>query len=59
MASVIRRFDAPSWRTRRETVAREFKAVGRAGLIERRRGAIALSDAHHLRRLIEDAISDG
>jgi CRP/FNR family cyclic AMP-dependent transcriptional regulator len=45
--------------TRRETVAREFKALERAGLIERRRGAIALSDAHYLRRLIEDAIING
>lgn len=45
--------------TRRETVAREFKALERAGLIERRRGAIALMDAHHLRRLIEEAINNG
>lgn len=45
--------------TRRETVARELKALERAGLMERRRGAIALSDAHQLRRLIEEAISNG
>jgi len=45
--------------TRRETVAREFKFLERAGLIERRRGAIALSDAHRLRRLIEEAINNG
>lgn len=44
--------------TRRETVAREFKALERAGLIERRRGAIALSDVHHLGRLIEEAINN-
>ena len=45
--------------TRRETVAREFKALERAGLIERRRGAIALIDAHHLRRQIEEAVNNG
>jgi CRP/FNR family transcriptional regulator, cyclic AMP receptor protein len=45
--------------TRRETVARELKALERAGLIERRRGAIALSDPLRLRRLIEEAIDQG
>lgn len=45
--------------TRRETVARELKALERAGLIERRRGAIALSDTLRLRRLIEEAIDLG
>jgi hypothetical protein len=30
-----------------------------AGLIVRRRGAIALSDAHQLRRLVEEAINNG
>ena len=45
--------------TRRETVARELKALERAGLIERRRGAIALSDTDHLRRLVEVAIKEG
>jgi CRP-like cAMP-binding protein len=45
--------------TRRETVARELKALERAGLIERRRGAIALGDTHRLRRLIEEAINEG
>jgi len=41
--------------TRREAVAREFKALERAGLIERRRGAIALTDTDRLRRLIDEA----
>jgi CRP/FNR family transcriptional regulator, cyclic AMP receptor protein len=41
--------------TRREAVAREFKALERAGLIERRRGAIVLTNAEELRRLIEEA----
>jgi CRP/FNR family cyclic AMP-dependent transcriptional regulator len=45
--------------TRREAVARELKALERAGLIERRRGAIALGDTHRLRRLIEEAINEG
>jgi CRP/FNR family transcriptional regulator, cyclic AMP receptor protein len=41
--------------TRREAVAREFKALERGGLIERRRGAIVLTDTQELRRLIEEA----
>jgi CRP/FNR family transcriptional regulator, cyclic AMP receptor protein len=41
--------------TRRETVAREFKALERAGLIERRRGAIVLTDVAQLRKAIEEA----
>jgi CRP-like cAMP-binding protein len=45
--------------TRREAVAREFKALERSGLIERRRGAIALSDTRRLRDLIEEAIDKG
>ena len=45
--------------TRRETVARELKALERADLVERRRGAIALSDTRHLRRLIEEAVDKG
>jgi len=45
--------------TRREAVARELKALERTGLIERRRGAIALSDTHRLRHLIEEAIDEG
>ena len=45
--------------TRRETVSRELKALERSGLIERRRGAIALSDTNRLRRLIEEAMDDG
>jgi CRP-like cAMP-binding protein len=40
---------------RREAVAREFKALERAGLLERRRGAIVLTDAHRLRQMIEQA----
>jgi CRP/FNR family transcriptional regulator, cyclic AMP receptor protein len=45
--------------TRREAVARELKALERAGLIERRRGALALNDTHRLRRMIEEAIDEG
>jgi len=45
--------------TRREAVARELKALERTGLIERRRGALALSDTSRLRRLIEKALDEG
>jgi CRP-like cAMP-binding protein len=45
--------------TRREAVAREFKELERSGLIERRRGAIALCDTRRLRLLIEEAIDKG
>ena len=45
--------------TRRESVARELKELERSGLIERRRGAIALSDTRRLRDLIEEAIDKG
>jgi CRP/FNR family cyclic AMP-dependent transcriptional regulator len=41
--------------TRREAVAREFKALERAGLIERRRGAIVLTDTDRLRRMVDEA----
>jgi CRP/FNR family cyclic AMP-dependent transcriptional regulator len=41
--------------TRREAVARELKALERAGLVERRRGAIVLTDTARLRRLIDEA----
>jgi CRP/FNR family transcriptional regulator, cyclic AMP receptor protein len=41
--------------TRREAVAREFKALEREGLMERRRGAIVLTDPEKLRRSIEKA----
>ena len=41
--------------TRREAVAREFKSLERAGLIERRRGAIVLTDPERLQQLIEEA----
>jgi CRP/FNR family cyclic AMP-dependent transcriptional regulator len=41
--------------TRREAVARELKALERAGLIVRRRGALELTDPTALRRLIEQA----
>jgi CRP/FNR family transcriptional regulator, cyclic AMP receptor protein len=40
---------------RREAVAREFKSLERAGLIERRRGALVLTDTSRLRQLIEQA----
>jgi len=42
--------------TRRETVARELKALERAGLVERRRGALALTDVHRLALLVEKAM---
>jgi len=41
--------------TRREAVAREFKALERAGLIERRRGGIALTNTEKLKQMIQEA----
>ena len=41
--------------TRREAVAREMKALERAGLIERTRGALLLTDTKQLRRLVKSA----
>jgi len=43
--------------TRRETVSREINAMERAGLIERRRGAIVITDAVRLSAAIEAASS--
>jgi CRP/FNR family transcriptional regulator, cyclic AMP receptor protein len=40
--------------TRREAVTRELKSLERDGLIERRRGAVVLTDTEKLRRLIEE-----
>jgi CRP-like cAMP-binding protein len=40
---------------RREAVGRELKALEQAGLIERRRGALVLTDAARLRHSIEEA----
>src|SRR6516162_3875498 len=40
---------------RREAVGRELKALERAGLIERRRGALVLTDTARLRNSIEEA----
>src|SRR5882757_155827 len=40
---------------RREAVARELKALERAGLVERRLGALVLTNPDHLRELIESA----
>jgi CRP/FNR family cyclic AMP-dependent transcriptional regulator len=40
---------------RREAVAREFKSLERAGLMERQRGALVLTDTSRLRQLIEQA----
>jgi CRP/FNR family transcriptional regulator, cyclic AMP receptor protein len=40
---------------RREAVARELKSLERTGLIERRRGALVLTDTRRLRDLIEQA----
>lgn len=45
--------------TRREAVSRELKALERGGLIERRRGAIVLTDTGRLRQLIEEAVEEG
>lgn len=39
--------------TRRETVAREMKALERAGLIERRRGALVLTDTKTLQCMLK------
>lgn len=39
--------------TRRETVAREMKALERAGLIERKRGALILKDTRRLQCMLE------
>ena len=40
---------------RREAVARELKALERSGLVEKRRGALVLTDAARLRQLIDEA----
>jgi CRP/FNR family transcriptional regulator, cyclic AMP receptor protein len=40
----------------REAVTRELNALGRAGLIARRRGAIVLLDAARLRQMVAEAI---
>ena len=40
--------------TRREAVNRELKALERAGMIERRRGALALPDPDRFRRMLSD-----
>jgi CRP/FNR family cyclic AMP-dependent transcriptional regulator len=42
----------------REAVTRELGALERAGLIERRRGAIVLLDAERLRRMVAEAQDD-
>jgi len=39
--------------TRRETVAREMKALERAGLIERKRGALVLTDTKTLQCMLK------
>jgi CRP/FNR family transcriptional regulator, cyclic AMP receptor protein len=44
--------------TRRETVSREINAMERSGLIERRRGAIVITDAVRLSAAIEAASID-
>ena len=45
--------------TRREAVARQLNALERSGLIERRRGAIVLTDVDRLRRQVDEAADDG
>ena len=42
--------------TRRESVARELKALERAALVERRRGAIVLTDTGRLQELLDEAM---
>jgi len=44
--------------TRREAVVRQLNALESDGLIERRRGAIALIDVDRLRRLVDEAAED-
>jgi CRP-like cAMP-binding protein len=44
--------------TRREAVVRQLNAMERAGLIERRRGAIALTDVPRLRRMVDEALEE-
>ena len=44
--------------TRREAVAREIKALERAGLVIRRRGGLELINPEAMRQLIEDASSE-
>lgn len=41
---------------RREAVAREMKALERAGIVERRRGALVLTDTAQLRKMIQKAL---
>jgi CRP/FNR family transcriptional regulator, cyclic AMP receptor protein len=41
--------------SRREAVVRELKALERSGLVERRRGALVLTDTGRLRYFIEQA----
>ena len=45
--------------TRRETVTRELKSLEAGGLIERRRGALVLTDRDRLRREIEQTLDSG
>jgi CRP-like cAMP-binding protein len=45
--------------TRREAVTRELKALEVAGLIERRRGALVLTDRDRLRQVVEEALDSG
>jgi CRP/FNR family transcriptional regulator, cyclic AMP receptor protein len=45
--------------TRREAVARELKALERESMIERRRGAIVLTDVDRLRRQVDEAADNG
>jgi len=41
--------------TRREAVARELATLARAGLLERRRGALVLTDIARLKKMIDEA----
>jgi CRP/FNR family cyclic AMP-dependent transcriptional regulator len=44
---------------RRESVTRELKALERAGLIEKRRGALVLTDTARLRQMIQEGSEAG
>lgn len=44
--------------TRREQVARELKALERAGLLEKRRGALVVTDRPRLREMLREAVED-
>ncbi len=44
--------------THREAVTRELSAMTRAGLVERREGALVVPDVDHLARLVQEVLGD-